>query len=544
MRKLIIVGALLLLAMAGVPAARAQCTGGLINNCPAAISPQAGDFALEWQINQSPHTRKLTNSQVLTGALQSTVIGEINAQVSTSAGAGLNLGVGVTPTNCTSGEVWETGAGLFSCVGGQPVGPYGTGGSILPVYTSSTLPAVTAANAGAFAFVSNCQNGAEGQLGASGCAAVVNNNGVWTLLPSPPSLQITVGGQALYLGGSTANQGNGSKLQLASGNFTAGNALAFDANGNAIDSGTPPGGGLLGGGTVANGLLNSLPFYSAAPNGSVLAPMTRVNNAVVGTSSTGVPSLMTTLPVGLIIPSPTISGPTITGTSSISTTNMSGKLTTNASSAGGGAGFNIAPGSAPIAPNNGDMWGTTSGIFSRINGATVGPFIAGITGTLPIVSTIVGGQSTLTCPTCATTTNGGLLTATAPMSIDASGVISLGLQPAAIVWIADSATVVHNDTYNLYEKWPYASGGSIKSVTYHTGGTSSPSFTISLQINGTPVSGCNSLGVSSGTDVVTTCTVGGSAVILTGQTLSLVITGTTGSPSSAVIQVNYTRPAA
>jgi len=41
------------------------------------------------------------------------------------------------------------------------------------------------------------------------------------------------------------------------------------------------------------------------------------------------------------------------------------------------AGLNLPHGSAPSSPVNGDVWTTTSGMFSRINGATVGPFAAG-----------------------------------------------------------------------------------------------------------------------------------------------------------------------
>lgn len=41
------------------------------------------------------------------------------------------------------------------------------------------------------------------------------------------------------------------------------------------------------------------------------------------------------------------------------------------------AGLNIQPGVAPASPVDGDTWVTTSGLFMRINGTTVGPFIAG-----------------------------------------------------------------------------------------------------------------------------------------------------------------------
>jgi hypothetical protein len=43
-------------------------------------------------------------------------------------------------------------------------------------------------------------------------------------------------------------------------------------------------------------------------------------------------------------------------------------------SASGGASINIPHGTAPSAPVNGDCWTTTSGMFCRINGSTIGPF--------------------------------------------------------------------------------------------------------------------------------------------------------------------------
>lgn len=51
---------------------------------------------------------------------------------------------------------------------------------------------------------------------------------------------------------------------------------------------------------------------------------------------------------------------------------MTGPLITTASTTTA-AGFNLTPGSAPAAPNNGDVWTTTAGLFVRINGVTIGP---------------------------------------------------------------------------------------------------------------------------------------------------------------------------
>ena len=52
---------------------------------------------------------------------------------------------------------------------------------------------------------------------------------------------------------------------------------------------------------------------------------------------------------------------------------LSEKTLTTVASATTGSGFNLPHGAAPTAPVNGDMWTTTTGLFVRINGATVGP---------------------------------------------------------------------------------------------------------------------------------------------------------------------------
>lgn len=521
-------------------AASAQCIGNQVNGCPAAVSPQAGDFLLGYQINQFPHTRKTTAAQVLTGALQQRITGQVQTQISSAGNAGLNLGIGVAPTTCTPGDVWETGSGLFSCPNGSPVGPYGTGGSSLPTYaTTAALPSVTVASAGQMAFVSTCPNGSQVGGGATGCIYVVDTTGTWTAQPNPTSQPITVGGQALFPGGSTANQGTGAKLQLATGAFIAGHALAFDANGNAIDSGVVPSGGTGGGGTVAGAPQNSLPFYTNSGTAAVVGGMSIVNNAVLATNGSGVPSEVTTLPTALTIPNATISSPTLTGTISISAATYTGKQTYVASTAGG-ASLTIPAGVAPTSPVNGDVWENTLGLFSRVNGTTQGPYIYSTTTTAPLAGGGVGPALTLTCSSCATTTNGGALAATAPITISAGGLIALGLQPSPLVWIADNSTIVHNDTYNLIESWPFTNSGTINSFVYHTGG-SSASFTATLQINGVNVTGCSAISVSSTTDSTATCSA--AKTISAGQSLSLVIASTTGSPTSAIVQANISKPA-
>ena len=49
------------------------------------------------------------------------------------------------------------------------------------------------------------------------------------------------------------------------------------------------------------------------------------------------------------------------------------KVLTLAASTAGVTSLNMPHGTAPISPNNGDMWTTTAGLYVRINGSTVGP---------------------------------------------------------------------------------------------------------------------------------------------------------------------------
>src|ERR1700761_4631695 len=86
----------------------AQCTGGLIDGCPAAVNPQPGDLGLVWQLNQSPHTRAATFQEIVNGGLLSRLTSKVQALPSSSSSAGVNLGIGTSPSSCVPGDVWET----------------------------------------------------------------------------------------------------------------------------------------------------------------------------------------------------------------------------------------------------------------------------------------------------------------------------------------------------------------------------------------------------------------------------------------------------
>lgn len=411
--------------------------------------------------------------------------------------------------------------------------------------TTAQLSSIPNPTSGYTVYVTDCQNGSQSFPG-TGCPGFYNGSS-WTTLPNPPTGTVTVGGQAIHIGGATSNQGNGSLIQTSSGTAGAsGNCPQYNSGGALIDSGAPCGGGGGGSGTVTNQLQNTIPVYTSAGSSNNLGGMTIVNNAVVGTNGSGAPSEMTTLPAGLAIPTPTISGATLTGTTSIGNTTYTGKQTFLAATVNA-ASLNIPVGVAPTSPVNGDVWETSAGIFGRSNGVTVGPLLYQTSTTAPLTGGGVGPILTLACPQCATTTNGGALTGVLPMAISTSGAISLGCIVKPITWVADSTFTVHNDSYDLIEQWPPAgsciSGNNVVSMVFHTGGTGSPSFAATLQIctagSCVNVPGCANVPVSSATNSVATCS---AAVLTQNQTLKLVLSGVTGSPSSAVVQANVAFP--
>jgi len=524
--------------------------------------------------------------------------GKLTAAASANGGAGLNLPPGAAPSAPANGDMWTTSAGLFVQANGTTFGPLGGGGGVntgtlnaigyyavagntlsplataanrvlisngssIPSFSSTlptgltipgailqaasyansaALPAVTTANTGQLAYVANCLNGAETGTGGSGCLYEVNTAGSWVPLPSIPTQQITVGGQALYLGQGTANQGNGGKIATFNGSGTSGDCVSINATGALIDAGSPCGGGSGGSGTVTAGTVNQLAWYSTS--GTAVAGLAAVNNGILGYNGSGVPSISTTTPTGLTIPSPTISNPALTGTATYVGMTGTGKLTSAAATTTQ-AGFNILPGVAPTSPANGDMWSTSSGFFMRYNGGTfpVGTgngTITGVTTSGPLTGGGTSGALTLNCATCLLSSGGGSLVATAPLLFNAStSTLSIGQQTKSFTFNADAFTTIGNASYTVYLNFPYATG-SITGVRATTGGSGSPSFTIGMQVNGTNVASCNGLTVSPSTPVNATC---GSNSIASGNPVTLVISGTNGSPSSAAIQVTYSTSA-
>lgn len=103
-----------------------------------------------------------------------------------------------------------------------------------------------------------------------------------------------------------ARSGNTTTFGTTSGSLVNGHCVQIDPSGNFVDAGgaCTTGGG---GGTVTSALINQLAWYSSA--GTTVVGLTTANNGVLVTSAGGVPSIATTLPSGLTIPSATLSSP-------------------------------------------------------------------------------------------------------------------------------------------------------------------------------------------------------------------------------------------
>lgn len=126
---------------------------------------------------------------------------------------------------------------------------------------------------------------------------------------------------------------------------------------------------------------------------------------------------------------------------------MTGPLITTASTTTS-AGFNLPPGAAPTSPNNGDFWSTSAGFFGRVNGATVGPFTQGtsgsFTGSSPIVVSFPGGGVVnYACPTCGVVGN-PLSQFAATTSAQLAGIISDETGTGPLVFATNAALTTPN----------------------------------------------------------------------------------------------------
>ena len=185
------------------------------------------------------------------------------------------------------------------------------------------------------------------------------------------------------------------------------------------------------------------------------------------------------------------------------------------------ASIRVPHGVGPTAPVDGDIWSTTAGLFARINGSTVGPFIP--SSSAPVQS--VAGRSgavTLTAADIGTGTFGGKMSAQAS-AVGAAGFSLLpGVGPTAPVdgdlWLTTSGVFARVNGATVSLGITGGGSGTVTSVAF-SGGTTG------LTVSGSPVT-------SSGT-----ITLGGTLAVSNGGTgLTALGTGIPtwlGTPSSA-----------
>lgn len=214
------------------------------------------------------------------------------------------------------------------------------------------------------------------QLTALGGASWASGTQVFALTGANTVSLLTVGaatgnilnkaaGDTLYLGVSE---------QAADSDLLDGQEGSYYSNASNLSTGTLPAGrfpALTGdittsGGTLATtlaavnsnagtfGSTSSIPVITTNAKGLITA---------VSTASLGTSAVKNTGTSGNTVP-------LLDGANTwASAQTFSGKITTAASTSGS-AGFNLPHGSAPTAPTDGDIWSTTTSLFSRINGST------------------------------------------------------------------------------------------------------------------------------------------------------------------------------
>ena len=184
--------------------------------------------------------------------------------------------------------------------------------------------------------------------------------------------------------------------------------------------------------TITSGTTNGLLY----DNGGVFGNLSTANNGVLITSNSGVPSISTTLPSGLTVPSPAITGtPTGVGSSiTINSTNcpLAGSCTINTS----------------IAIGQSISGGTSNGLLYD-NGGLLGNLATGNSGVLVTSS---GGV-----PSIATT-----IPATTQANITGTGTLTSGATGSGFTLALGSSTV----TGTL----PLANGGANAAITAAAGG--------------------------------------------------------------------------
>ncbi len=222
---------------------------------------------------------------------------------------------------------------------------------------------------------------------------------------------------------------------------------------------------------------------------------------------------------------------------------MTGKLVT-ATPNTSVAGINLPAGTAPASPINGDMWTTTSGLFVRINGATVGPLIDATGSAVIVIGTTPVSSGTTTrvlfdnggvVGEYAISGTGSVAMTTSPTFVTPTLGVASSTSVAAGFCVISTNTLCSNGTSLL-------SGAVTLSSTLTYGGvtlSAAVTGTGAMVLANTPTLITPVLGVASGTSVALGgCTIGAAKLCANGAITSGQIVVTDTSTSALIVGPN------
>lgn len=292
------------------------------------------------RVNQQTDLRGdvLNGTGTLTLADTVSVTGKLTTAASALGGAGLNLPAGTAPSSPVNGDVWTTTSGLFAQINGGTVGPFSAGGS-------------AAGSNGQLQF---------NDMGAFGADATLTFDTVTKQLSIQNLIVAQAAGAYITLNDTTGVV-DSRKVSWyedpVAMNGKGGFCLLTDAQTDPIAecAGTP-----------------TRNFLSWVHTGSTIGSTTLFGGDDLELQATGNSISVTSTGIGLASSGEIdlVAGTIVKAFSPITT------LATSTSAAG----LNLPHGTAPTSPVDGDLWTTTTGLFTRINGSTVGPLGASAPG--------------------------------------------------------------------------------------------------------------------------------------------------------------------
>lgn len=239
---------------------------------------------------------------------------EIVTTPSTAGASGFNIPPGIAPSSPQNGDIWTTNGGMYVQINGATVGPLGTGGGGGGTPASPTGSVQINAGAGLFGGITPANNALLSTNG-SGVAGWQNKGSLSQVGTLSGATAVIFDSSGILQLATLAGSGSSLSIATTTGPLVNGDCVSINNN-SFVDSGVPGcgGGGGGGSGTVSAGLANQIAYYPSA--GTVVAGLSIVNNALLGTNGSGVPAFTTTLPSALTIPSPILSG-TVAGSNTI-----------------------------------------------------------------------------------------------------------------------------------------------------------------------------------------------------------------------------------